>query len=122
MVAAAFWAFKINRTRDTWVGTELNRRLGRETLPRIPSNEKRRGQWASLSSGAAAAARLQEDGTGTVRVTASALHSVWLSGRRWIYTTASGRSNALGSTLDAAAGLLAATFGCAVIQAYCNSL
>jgi hypothetical protein len=41
MVAAAFWAFKINRTRDTWVGTELNRRIGRETLPRIPSNESR---------------------------------------------------------------------------------
>src|SRR5260370_9008736 len=91
MVAAAFWAFKINRTRDSWVGSELNRRLGGETLPRNPSNEKRRCQRASLSSGAAAAARLQEDGTGTVRVTASALHSVWLSGRRWIYTTASAR-------------------------------
>src|SRR5260370_41203083 len=92
MVAAAFWAFKINRTRDTWVGTELNRRLGRETLPRIPSNEKRRCQRASLSSGAAAAPRLQEDGTGTVRVTASPLHPVWLSGRRWFYPTASGRT------------------------------
>jgi hypothetical protein len=80
MVAVAFWAFEINRMRDTWVSTELNR-LGRKTLPRIPSSGKRRCQRASLSSGTATAARLQEDDTGTGRVTAPALHSAWPSGR-----------------------------------------
>jgi hypothetical protein len=43
MVAAAFWAIKINRTRDTWVGTERNWRHGREILPGIPATHKRRG-------------------------------------------------------------------------------
>src|SRR5260370_10193624 len=93
MIAAAFWAIKTIGTWDTWVGTELDRLLGREILPRISSNEKRRCQRASLSSEAAAAARLQEDGTGTGRVTAPALHSVRPSGRSWIYTTASGRTD-----------------------------
>jgi hypothetical protein len=76
MIAAAFWAIKTFRTWDTWVGTELNRRPGREILPRIPSNEKRRCQRASLSSGAAAAARLQE---GVI-----AKHLPSQSGQEWV--------------------------------------
>jgi hypothetical protein len=41
MLAAAFWAIKINRTWDPRVGTEVNTRLGRDILHRIPSVEKR---------------------------------------------------------------------------------
>src|SRR5260370_7337901 len=65
MVAAAFWGIKINRTWDTWVGTELNTRLGRDILHRIPSNEKRRCQQVSLSSGPVPSARLHESATAT---------------------------------------------------------
>jgi hypothetical protein len=48
MIAATFWANKTIRTWDTWVGTELDRPLGREILPRIPSNEKPMSTGVSL--------------------------------------------------------------------------
>src|SRR5260370_33503457 len=49
MVAAAYPAIKINRTLDTWVGAELNRRLecGKCSLPR---GCERKGQVSSLIS------------------------------------------------------------------------
>ncbi len=48
MIAAACWAIKTIRTWDTWAGTELDRLLGREILPRVSSNDKRqcqRSRW-----------------------------------------------------------------------------
>ena len=48
MIAAAFWVIKINRTWDTWVGTERNRGGSGGNSVRIPSIEKGRCQRLPL--------------------------------------------------------------------------